>query len=137
MQFVPSLIAKQLTICLVISSLASAAMAADIVGVWSDNIENCSKMYVKAQGGLTFSDKADLYGSGFIVEGDTIKGKMATCKISRRRADGDTLHLIASCATDIMLDTVQFSVRFMSENKLARIYPGVPELEQLYERCKF
>ena len=112
-------------------------LAADITRAWVDDPDKCSKIFVRSGANISFADDADRYGSGLVFDGNTIKGKMATCRITHRKTDGDTLHLVASCATDIMFDKFQFSVRFASENKFVRIYPGVPELEQTYQRCTF
>jgi len=112
-------------------------LAADIAGVWSDNSQKCNQIFVRNGSSVSFASDSDQHGSGLIIDGNSIKGKMATCRITHRKMDGDTLHLVASCATDIMLDTMQFSVRMLGENKFSRIYPGVPELEQRYERCAF
>jgi hypothetical protein len=64
-----------------------------------------------------------------------LRGKLATCKIKSRREDGDTVHMIAACATDIMLSDVQFSLKVVDQNKIMRIFPGVPDMQQSYERC--
>jgi hypothetical protein len=127
---------KGLLVCLSVMS-GQTCLAADIAGVWSDNSQKCNQVFVRKGSSVSFADDADIHGSGLIIDGNTIRGKMATCRITHRKADGDTLHLVASCATDIMLDTMQFSVRMIGDNKFVRIYPGVPELERRYERCAF
>ena len=131
-----SLSVKGLLVGLTVT-FGQTCLAADIAGVWSDNSQKCNQIFVRSGSSVSFASDSDQHGSGLIVDGNTIKGKMATCRITHRKMDGDTLHLVASCATDIMLDTMQFSVRMIGDNKFVRIYPGVPELEQRYERCAF
>jgi hypothetical protein len=111
------------------------ARAADIDGVWASEAAACSKIYTRTEAGLAFARDADMYGSGFIIDGKRIKGKMATCTIKLRKRDGRTVHLIAVCSTDIAVDTIQFSLNVIDDNRITRIYPGVPELETPYERC--
>jgi len=126
--------------CLLAGLLAicgQACLAADITGAWADDPDKCSKIFVRSGGSMSFADDADRYGSGLVFDANTIKGKMATCRITHRKTEGDTLHMVASCATDTMFDKFQFSVRFVGESKFVRIYPGVPELEQTYQRCTF
>jgi hypothetical protein len=41
-----------------------------------------------------------------------------------KRGEG-VVHMIASCATDIMYSNVQFSVKVLGENKISRIFPGI------------
>ena len=46
------------------------------------------------------------------------------------------MHLLAACATDVMLSNVQLSLRVVDRNKLIRIFPGVSDMEMGYERCE-
>ena len=107
----------------------------DIEGIWASDAAACTKIYVKTDAGYTFAKDADMHGNGFIIDGKKIKGRMATCNIKLRKQDGSTIHLIAVCSTDIAVDTMQFSLNVIDDNTIARIYPGVPELESRYARC--
>jgi hypothetical protein len=60
---------------------------------------------------------------------------MASCSIKSRKDDGDTLHLLTSCATDIMLQNVQFSVKIVDDNRISRIFPGIDGMQLDYYRC--
>jgi hypothetical protein len=111
------------------------AIAADIEGVWASHASECDKVFVKGGKGVVFAKDADLYGSGFIIEGRKIRGKIATCDIKTIKEDGSTVHLITVCATDVMLSNVQFSLRTIDRDKIVRIFPGVPEMDTPYERC--
>ena len=52
-----------------------------------------------------------MYGSGFIYEKNRLRGKIATCVVKTQKEDGDALHLITSCSTNVTLATVQFSLK--------------------------
>jgi hypothetical protein len=112
-----------------------AAQAADLTGAWASDASACIKVFVKKNGSIAIAKNADLYGSGFIIEQNRIRGKIATCNIIARKEDGALTHLVAKCATDIAIDTVQFSLRIDDKNKITRLYPGVPELAASYFRC--
>jgi hypothetical protein len=109
--------------------------ATDIEGAWATDAAICSKIYAKSGSGLVFTRDADLYGSGFVINGNRLTGKMATCNISKRKQDGNTVHLIAVCSTMIAIDTVQVTLNIIDDNKVMRIFPGMPELQTPYERC--
>jgi hypothetical protein len=70
---------------------------------------------------------ADNYGSGFVVDGNQVRGKIATCNIKSRKEEAGLVHLITSCSTDVALQTVQLSFN--------RIFPGAPEMSVTYSRC--
>ena len=118
-------------------SWAAAAAAADIDGAWASNSSACRNVFFKSKRGVSFTRNSEAFGSGFIIEGDRIKGKLLACRILRRHQDADTIHLLASCSSHVMLDTVQFSLRATGDNQIVRLFPGIPELEFKYERCRF
>lgn len=92
-------------------------------------------MFARQGGQLGFTDMSDVYGGGFIIDGDQIIGKFARCRIKTRKDNGPNVNLIAACATDIMLSSVQFSLKELDANSLARLFPGMEDIEIRYYRC--
>ena len=92
-------------------AMPGSAVAFDLDGAWAGDADNCAKVFVRKGSQVTFTDMSDVYGGGFIIEGDQITGKFARCRIKARKDDGKTINLVAACATDIMLQNVQFSLR--------------------------
>ena len=78
---------------------------------------------------------SDLFGSGFIIDGNRITGRMARCTIKTKREDGANIHMLAACATDIMLGNVQLSVKVADDNRITRVFPGIEGMEVDYVRC--
>lgn len=115
--------------------LAAPARAADLTGAWADNTELCKKIFVKKGASISFAKDADLYGSGLVFEKSRIRGKLASCNIKTQKQDGDVLHMIATCSTDVALQTVQVSLKIENENRIVRLFPGLPELQMTYSRC--
>ena len=113
----------------------SRSQAADFDGLWATNPEACKDIFAKRGNDVVFSDKADMYGSGFIMSGKTIRGKIAVCKIQSLKKTGNTANIRAACATDISVSTNNFGLRMIDENKIIRSIPGVPELDTSYFRC--
>jgi hypothetical protein len=117
--------------------LAAPAGAIELTGAWATNADVCNKVFTRKGKQLEFSQLADLYGSGFIIENDRIRGKAARCTIKSRKEEGaTTVHLLAACATDIMLSSVQFSVNVINDDSISRTFPGMPGMEITYYRCK-
>jgi hypothetical protein len=116
-------------------SYGTVVHAADINGVWASDVAVCNKVFTKKGGRVSFAKNADIHGGGFIIDGGAIRGKLANCKIKTRKQDGDLVHLVATCATDVMLDNLELTLRVVDDNKVARVFAGLPELETLYYRC--
>jgi hypothetical protein len=113
------------------------ASAIDLSGAWATEASQCAKVFKKKGKQVVFADPSDLYGNGFVIEDTRIRGKTARCTIKSRNEDGTTLNLLAACATDIMLSSVQFSLKVLDDNKISRVFPGMPGLETTYYRCTF
>lgn len=114
---------------------SSTANAVDLNGAWANDPSVCKQVFEKKNKTISITRNSDNYGSGFIIEGNQIRGKIAKCTIKSRKEDGPLLQLIASCSTDVALSTVQFSLRIDDENKLTRVFPGIPEMALSYVRC--
>jgi len=116
-------------------AMHGSAAAFDLNGAWASDADNCAKVFMRKGTQVVFTDMSDVYGGGFIVEGDQITGKFARCRIKARKDDGKTINLIAACATDIMLQSVQFSLRETDANSVTRTFPGMESMEIRYARC--
>jgi hypothetical protein len=77
-----------------------------------------------------------VYGGGFIAEADRLKGKFENCKIKSRKENGQTINLIAACASGIMLSNVQFFLNVIDDNTIAREFPQMEGMEIKYHRCQ-
>ena len=118
--------------------LPACASAVELTGAWAPDADKCDQVFVRrgrAQE-ITFAQYPGIHGGGFIIEADRLRGKYATCKIKTRKQDGDSLNLIAGCATDIMYSNVQFILKTIDENTVARVFPGIEGMEVKYHRCR-
>src|ERR1700750_1821999 len=118
-----------------LTSLVVRANALDLDGAWVSDADNCAKVFASKETQLGFTDMSDVFGGGFIVDGDQIIGKFARCRIKARKDEGPNVNLIAACATDIMLSSVQFSLKKLDGSSIARLFPGMEGMEVKYERC--
>jgi hypothetical protein len=114
---------------------AGCATALDLNGAWVSDADNCAKVFVRQGSQFGFTDMSDVYGGGFIINGDQIVGKFARCRIKARKDSGPYVNLVAACATDIMLSSVQFSLKELDGNSLVRLFPGMDDIEVRYHRC--
>jgi hypothetical protein len=122
---------------LAVVALSYPAHAIDLTGAWATDKNVCDKVFTKKGKTISFKGDSEAYGSGFIVEGNAIRGKMARCTIKARKVDGAITHLITACSTDIALAKVQFSLKAVDDNNVIRLYPGMEEMEVQYSRCFF
>jgi hypothetical protein len=117
--------------------LPAQAGAIDLSGAWATEADLCNRVFTKKGNGIVFAELSDLFGSGFIIEGNRIRGKSARCTITSRKQDGDNLELGASCATSIMNQKLGFSLKIIDDNTISRLFPDVPGMTLKYTRCAF
>jgi hypothetical protein len=120
---------------LAILSFAAPAYAFDFNGMWASDPELCGKIFIKKGKQVTFAPLSDFYGSGFIIEGDRVRGKIARCKIKSRKEDGDTTHFSAACATTIALQDLEFSLKVVDDNTVTRLLADSPAMSVNFHRC--
>ena len=89
--------APPLLVFLAIASFSPSTHAADISGAWASDASVCSKVFLKIDNRISFTPDAELYGGGFIVEGNRVTGTLQKCSIKSMRDDGTNVHLIAAC----------------------------------------
>lgn len=111
------------------------ADALDLNGAWVSDADNCTKVFARNGAQVGFTDMSDVYGGGFIINGDQIVGKFARCQIKARKDNGPYVNMVAACATDMMLSSVQFSLKELDANSLVRLFPGMGDMEIRYHRC--
>ena len=117
------------------TALAGSVFATDLNGAWATDASVCNKVFVKKGENVSFAQDSDQYGGGFILEGNKARGQMQSCTIKARKEEGNVIHMIAACATDIMTSNIQFSAKVVDDNTITRIFPGMPEFSINYSRC--
>ena len=83
-----------------------------------------------------YAEFSELFGSGFIIEGDRIRGKTGTCTIKSRKQEGNNLELSAACASSIMTQDLRFSLKVIDDDTISRSFPDIPGMSQNYSRCR-
>ena len=116
-------------------AMPRSAAAFDLNGAWASDADNCAKVFVRKGAQMSFADMSDVFGGGFIIEGDQITGKFARCRIKAKKDEGKVINQVAACASDIMLQNVQFSLREVDANTVIRMFPGMEGMEIRYARC--
>jgi hypothetical protein len=124
-----------LVAALLTAPLVPRAHAIELNGTWASDPALCGKIFVKNGSEVGFGPLSDLYGSGFIIEGNRIRGKIARCTIKSRKEDGATVHLTASCSTNVAVEEMEFSLKIIDDNTLGRIYPGMSAMQVNFHRC--
>jgi hypothetical protein len=112
--------------------------AAELTGAWAPDADKCEQVFVR-QGRtkqIGFTAFPGVHGGGFIIDADRLRGKFVKCRIKTRKEDGQSLNLLAACATDIMLSDVQFVLKVVDDDTITRVFPGIDGMEVKYHRCR-
>lgn len=114
------------------------AFAVELTGAWAADADKCDKVFVRRGRAkrIDFAQFPGVHGGGFIIDADQLKGKFVKCKIKTRKEDGQSLNLVAACASDIMLSNVQFVLKVVDDDTITRVFPGIEGMEVKYHRCR-
>lgn len=112
-----------------------AVPAFELTGAWASQTDLCQLVFTKKGNQVVFTELSDLFGSGFIVDGDRIRGRSTKCTIKSRKQVGDSLELSAACATSIMNSSVRFNLKIVDDNSLDRLFPEIAGMTLKYSRC--
>ena len=115
--------------------LPARANAIELSGAWATEADLCSRVFTKKGNQVVFAELSDLFGSGFVIDGNRIRGKSARCTITSRKQDGDGLELSAACATSVMNQNVRFNLKVIDDNNLMRLFPDIQGMTLKYTRC--
>lgn len=126
--------ASAFAVVLLLASVAPSA-AQDASGLWANQLDACDTIFLRDGNRVSFSPTADFHGSGFIIEGNVIRGKSATCKVRKKARKGDVVTITATCASDVMVGDATFQLKVADPNSIVKIVPGIPELDTKYFRC--
>jgi len=112
------------------------AHAFELSGAWATEADLCKLVFAKKGGQVVFAELSDLYGSGFVVDGNNVRGKAAHCTIESKKQDGDSIEIAAACASSIMTQNVRFSLKVIDDDNLTRLFSEIPGMTLRYSRCK-
>ena len=110
--------------------------AMDLTGVWASQGDLCKMVFTKKGSEVVFAELSDLYGSGFIIDGNRIKAKAVECTINSKKQSGDMIELNASCASTITTQNASFLLRVIDDDNFARVIPEIENMEIRYTRCR-
>ena len=113
------------------------ARAIELTGAWASQGDLCKLVFTKKGNTVAFAEFSDLYGSVFLIEGNRIRGKTVRCTITSKKQDGDNLEMNTNCATSIMHQNVDFLLKTIDENTIARVLPNIENMQVKYTRCSF
>ena len=112
------------------------ARAIELSGAWATHADLCSQVFTKKDNRVVYAEFSELFGSGFIIDGDRIMGRSGTCTIKSRKQEGDSLELSAACASTIMTQDVRFSLKIIDDNTISRSFAEISGMTLNYTRCK-
>lgn len=115
--------------------LPASAHAFDLSGAWASQADMCKLVFTKKGSEVVFAEMSDLYSSGFVINGDHIKGKAAECTIQSNKQEGDSIELSAACATTIMRQNLRFNLKVLDDNNIVRLFPEIEGMTLRYTRC--
>ena len=111
------------------------ARAFELTGAWATQEDLCSQVFTKKDNKVLYAEFSELFGSGFIIDGDRIKGRIGACTIKSKKQDGNSLELSAACASSVMTQDLRFKLKNYRRQQhvpiISRDFGDEPEIYEM------
>ena len=126
------------TFVIACQTITQRSDAFELAGAWAAKADQCSKVFARKgrANQVDFTNFSGAYGGGFLVEANRLRSKFETCTIKARKDDGESINLVVACANGVMLSNIQFFLKVIDDDTVARLFPGVDGMDTNYHRCK-
>jgi len=104
--------------CTIFVLFSSNSGAFEFDGAWVTDAAKCAKVFVKKSNRISMTKHAELFGGGFIVEGDRIRGPA-----------------ILFCMSLMILSPMQLDIKIEDTNNIVRFFSNFSEIAIPYTRC--
>jgi hypothetical protein len=111
------------------------AVALDLNGTWASSSDICDKLFVKQGDKIVFAKNADEIGTGLIINGKQITGKIGSCNVTSRQEAGDVVHLKTMCTTKVATTSMDLSYKILSEDSISQVFSGLSGSSVRFVRC--
>jgi hypothetical protein len=123
-------------IAIITPASAHAEGLDDVQGAWAIQGMECSDVFVTENGRMSLRKRQDDMVPGFIVDGKSIRGGAAECRIASYKPRSDGMSLLLSCETQISFDTLKVTLKIPDADTLIRADDDFPEVTATFNRCK-
>jgi hypothetical protein len=124
-----------LMVLLAAACFSPSVHAADLSGAWANDASVCNKVFVKSNNKISFTPDSELYGGGFLIEGNRASGTLQKCSIKSIKDDGTNIHLTAACSTGVMVSDLQYTIKVVGKDQITVSLAGPVNTESPYVRC--
>jgi hypothetical protein len=127
--------APTLIVLLATACFPPSVQAADLSGAWAKDASVCNKVFVKNNNRISLTPDSELYGGGFLIEGNRASGTLEKCSIKSIKVDGTNIHLTAACSTGVMVQDLHYTVKVIGKDQISVSLAGPVNTEPPYVRC--
>jgi hypothetical protein len=101
--------------------------AFELTGAWTTSADKCGKVFAR---------RGRANQVNFTAEANRLRGKSESCLIKSKKESDQSLNLVVSCASGVMLSSVQFFLKVLDDNTISREFPGMEGMDVKYHRCR-
>jgi hypothetical protein len=101
--------------------------AFELTGAWTTSADKCGKVFAR---------RGRANQVNFTAEANRLRGKSESFSIKSKKESDQSLNLVVSCASGVMLSNVQFFLKVLDDNTISREFPGMEGMDMKYRRCR-
>ncbi len=106
-----------------------------LVGAWTTNQADCSKLFVRSGGGLAFRKPVDKFAQATIIGPQEIRVPAGACRVQHVSHEKGVLKITAECNDSISYTSQTIQIRIQPGGEIVYSPTGDPALDTTLIKC--
>ena len=116
------------------SSLADS-LDARLLGAWTASQADCSKLFIRKGGALSYRQPVDKFAQAEIIEPQQIRGPASICRVQQVSHANDVVKLTTQCSDSISYTEQTAEIKLMSGGEISYSPTGNPSVNTTLIKC--
>ena len=116
------------------SSLADS-LDARLLGAWTTSQADCSKLFIRKGGALSYRQPVDKFAQAEIIEPQQIRGPASICRVQQVSHANDVVKLTTQCSDSISYTEQTAEIKLMSGGEISYSPTGNPSVNTTLIKC--
>ena len=116
------------------SSLADS-LDARLLGAWTASQADCSKLFIRKGGALSYRQPVDKFAQAEIIEPQQIRGPASICRVQRISHANGVVKLTTQCSDSISYTEQTAEIKFMPGGEISYSPTDDPSVNTTLIKC--
>jgi hypothetical protein len=111
------------------------SLDARLLGAWTTSQADCSKVFVRRGGALSYREPVDKFAQAAIIEPQQIRAPASICRVQRVSHANGVVKLTTQCSDSISYTEQTAEIKFMPSGEISYSPTGDPSVNTTLIKC--